>query len=198
MKTSLIFALLFLASACASKRTYNSTAWSEKDEGGVGLQVEWVKNKGDTLDVSFAVYNRYPFEIVIPENSLQCEVDGESTHSNRTNRRMVVPAHGKRVSVAVFEYGKSTRNASSALFALDRIHRGEETTETISETTSTAHSFGSAKAVRNGNTVTANGSGFAIGKSKSTSYQALGFKEGDRLPSAKLTLPLSERAPAGN
>ncbi|NJM09402.1 MAG: hypothetical protein HC883_00430 [Bdellovibrionaceae bacterium] len=172
-----ILSFLILGS-CSFKQIIGSQTWSEKDELGLGLRVEWIKNKGDAIDASLLLTNRYPFEVVVPENSIQCAVDGDGTHSPRTNRRIVLPANGRRVLVVPFEFSGGTRKAKQIVLTIDRAHRGEATTETVTETQGTA------------NAITASGWAVVRANERSRAYQTIGFKEGERLPSIRLIVTL--------
>jgi hypothetical protein len=195
MKTLILILLVSLA-ACAHKTTYQETSWSEKNSEGLGLRVDWIKQKSDTLDTSFSLTNRYPFEVVIPENSLQCVAAGEGTFSPVTNRRLVIPPGGTRQGVAIFRFNQNMRNAPYAVVTLTRAHKGQESTELVSESSTVSSAFGSATARRVGNQTHATGSAIGVARSTGRTYEALGFKEGERLPPVELRLILGERSPA--
>lgn len=173
--------------------------WSEKDSSGVGFSIQWVKLKKAKLDALVSITNEYPFEVVLPENSIQCSLDGERNYSERTNRQIILPPHAKRVFIPTFQFQSSPREGNVLECVAQHVHKGEESTshQTDSYAVGVAHGVGSATTY--GNKAYGHSSAVAVSHGHSETKEILTYKAGAKLPEVAIKIDLfalKSRAPS--
>lgn len=183
-RSTLLFlmALLFTVN-CAQKQSYKDLgAWSEKEDQSVLLAVRSIKKKKTKADVVVMVKNRYPFTIVIPENSIRLTMNGDEG-TGAQNKRWVLKSGDTATQAMTFRFAEAETGA--ATMTLEHIYAGDTVTVKGVETNSETHS----------SAIVAGGRHIAGGFSKSnTNATAEGYEkksalEGKQLPGVSLEIP---------
>lgn len=166
----------------------SETGWSEPNKSGVGLTVNWLKVKNDSIDASLTLVNNYNYEVVIPEDSIKCFVDSQSSLSQRSNKRIILSPGQRTQGVYVFDFEEETRRENKIVFKAEYVFKGVQDSARVSEVATKTNSYAIGGATKVGNSVFGSAVGTSDTHTKGITYDGLTFKEGDRLPSPVVSI----------
>ena len=171
MRYLVVIALISI-SACAHKQTFkNLDAWNEKSGESVDFAVRAIKIKSDKADVTVSVKNEYLFTVVIPENSITFEMNGDQGVSEG-NPRWVL--NSGQIVTTLLKFQLADKETGPATITLRNITRGVNTTVTgvNSNTDGVSGAIGGRHIAM----------GISNSKTKSESYVKKSAIEGESLP----------------
>lgn len=174
--------LVALLMGCVHKVVVEDEGFSEPPNGGISIRIQWYEIRNNRIAISTILANHYPFEAVIPANSVMLSVDGDGSVKARANPRWVLPPEGRRQIVAFYQFERNLEGSLKAALKVQYIYKGEETTAMVSEmrtasqsaTESTAVLLDKGLAISSGETK-------GRGAGKARTYESKVFKEGERL-----------------
>ncbi len=119
----LILALSFVVGCGAKKvRFQEGGFFSEKGNKGVELKVDWLKNKGDSLDLSGTVTNHYPHAVSFTTASAKISFDGKAGILKRDFPASLEPGESRKM-VLVWGFSPSVPETGKVVFELNPIHK---------------------------------------------------------------------------
>lgn len=107
-----------LGVSCAYKKVSYQKGTGFSNEGqfgkGVSLEMEWLKNKKDSIDVKFKIGNDYDHPVIISGDSVLLTL-GDKKVAPRESATLELKAHQSRVIGYVFPFAKEAREGEATL-----------------------------------------------------------------------------------
>lgn len=160
-----------LLASCATRLPYKGVAWSENEDKSLSLSTKWIKVKKNSVDAMVVLENRYSQEIVIPENSLFCSLDGQASRRYKTNSKFILAPNRVVEDLLICDFN-SVEHGKEVEITAQYLYAGQQAESVTTEEN---------KKISAGKVST-----------KSVTQSALTFKEGQRLPSPKLKINIEQ------
>lgn len=175
-----IFTLTAILAGCAHTATdLNIKAWNEEGGKSVELSLRKIKIKRGNVVLTAVVVNKYPFTILIPDNSMRYVQNGVHASIVAGNPRLVLKTGDSATLHLRFEF--AAKKEKGTMLKLEHIYVGVATqiqaTQTISESKEPGGLIGRVL------------TGKKREKSKMEAYTGIGAIEGDKLPGVEVKIP---------
>jgi hypothetical protein len=120
----ILFALVL--AGCASKTIPASKSF-QNEANGLSVEVNWIKNKGDAMDLSLTIKNEYPHPVVVQEDSVMLEFVGrDPSRVIKSNPRWVVRPGNIKTAVVLFGYEPEVPEQGKGTLWVKNIFKSQE------------------------------------------------------------------------
>lgn len=125
----ILVSLVAFSASCGKKRyRFNGdqgSASTEADGSGLIVDVDWVKNKGDSIDVLLYIKNTYDHPVVIQTKSYKAEYHGQTYALTGLNRPEEFAPNTTEKKTLIFKADKKIPKKGTVILTIDPIHEGE-------------------------------------------------------------------------